>query len=259
MQYSVRFDTSQLRQGLASEKLRVARTVRRAANHLGWMGNQAIKDEMRTALDRPKPYTLNSTRVQYVSDEGVLAGTAEVVIDWKPEGTSKGAGRGAQKYLRALMQGGGRGMKGFEKAIGLENAFSGGARASRIAVPAKWAELDQYGNMAPGQIRKIVSYLRLNADVGYTSNRSLTRKSRGSRRGEEYFMVGVGSEHKTLSPGIYRVAHEMGGAPLMVIAFVRAASYRARFNPVAAARRIITANASTIWQQALTRTLPFRR
>jgi hypothetical protein len=51
----------------------------------------------------------------------------------------------------------------------------------------------------------------------------------------------------------------MGGAPLLIIAFVRAANYRARFRPADIARAYVQSNTSTIWQQALTRTLPFRR
>lgn len=257
---TVAFDVSELRQGLMREKRSLASTVRRAANALAYGGRDAIREDMARTFDRPTQYTLNSLRVTPASDSDVLAGTAEAVIDFKPEGTAKTSGRGAQRYLRAQIEGGGRRMKGFEKALGLESTFNAqGAGVRRIAVPARWAEIDQYGNIKQGQLKKIISFLRRNPDVGYTSNRNPNRRSRGTRRGEEYFMINVGSEHATLSPGIYRVDHSRGGAPLMVIAFVRAANYRARFNPAAVARAYVQSNASITWQQALTRTLPFRR
>lgn len=257
---AVAFDVSRLRQDLIREQRSLARTVRRAVNALAYGARDAIKADMARTFDRPTPYTLNSLRVTPVAENDVLAGAAEAVVDFKPEGTTKTTGRGARKYLRAQIDGGVRRIKGFEKALGLESAFnSQGAGVKRIAVPAKWAEIDQYGNIKQGQLKKIISYLRLGADVGYTSNRNANRRSRGVRRAEEYFMIGVGSEHATLSPGIYRVDHSRGGAPLMVIAFVRAANYRARFRPADIARAYVQSNASTTWQQALTRTLPFRR
>ena len=247
MQYAVRFDTSQLRQGLEREKRRLASTQRRAVNALAYDVRDGIREEMRKVFDRPTPYVLNGLNVIPARDSEILAGGGEAVIDWKP-GSAGTIATG--KILRAQIEGGARSMKRFERVIGLP--------ANRVAVPGKWAELDAYGNLSRGQLTKILSYLRLFGEQGYRANRS-NRQGRGTRRGEEYFIIRPGSDHATFSPGIYRVDASQGGAPLMIIAFVRAANYRQRLNPGAVARLIITANASTIWQQALTRTLPFRR
>lgn len=247
MRFAVQFDISQLRQGLDRDKRRLASTQRRAVNALAYDVRDGIRDEMRKVFDRPTPYVLNGLNVIPARDSDVLAGGGEAVVDWKP-GSAGTIATG--KILRAQIEGGARALKRFERVIGLP--------ANRIAVPGKWAELDAYGNLSKGQLTKILSYLRLFGEQGYRANRT-NRQSRGTRRAEEYFIIRPGAEHAVLSPGIYRVDHSQGGAPLLIIAFVRAANYRQRFNPVAVARRIITANATTTWQQALTRTLPFRR
>lgn len=244
---AVSFDVSRLRQELVREQRSLARTVRRAANALAYGGRDVIVANMRQTFDRPTPWVLNSINVIPAVDSDVLAGNAVAVIDWKPGSAGSISG---DKILRAQIEGGARRLKRFERVIGLP--------AGRIAVPGKWAELDAYGNISRGQLTKVLSYLRLFGEQGYRANRS-NRQGRGTRRAEQYFMIPVGGEHATLSPGIYRNAQEMGGAPLLIIAFVRAANYRARFNPVAVARAYVQSNAPTTWQQALTRTLPFRR
>lgn len=263
MQYAVRFDTSQLRQGLEREKRRLASTQRRAVNALAYDVRDGIREEMRKVFDRPTPYVLNGLNVIPARDSEILAGGGEAVIDWKP-GSAGTIATG--KILRAQIEGGARSMKRFERALHLPSGW--------IATPAKWAELDAHGNISGAQIVRILSALRLFGEVGYIANR--TRRSEQARykralRGRaeapaEYFVVPIGTNHSRLSPGIYRQVGNStlygasgGTAPLMIVAFVRSRGYRQRLNPGAVARRIITANASTIWQQALTRTLPFRR
>jgi hypothetical protein len=244
---AVAFDVSRLRQDLIREQRSLAQTVRRAVNAMAYGGRDAIKADMVRTFDRPTPWVLNSVNVIPATDSDVLAGTAGAVIDWKPGSAGTISG---DKILRAQIEGGARRLKRFEVVIGLP--------ANRVAVPGKWAELDRYGNISRGQITKLLSYLRLFGEQGYRANRS-NRAGRGARQIEKYFMIPVGAEHATLAPGIYRNAQEMGGAPLLIIAFVRAANYRARFRPADIARAYVQSNTSTIWQQALTRTLPFRR
>jgi hypothetical protein len=241
MRIGVAFDTARLRQDLAREQDRVLRATRRAVYELAHRSVAEIKAEMRQVFDRPTPWVLNGVYVAPRRDEN----SAEVA--WKPGGGSKAIP--AEKILRAQVEGGARRQKRFERLLGLP--------ANRIAVPGKWAELDAYGNLKAGQIVKILSDLRLFGEVGYLANRR--NRSRGRRRRETYFMIPPGSEHPQLWPGIYRYANDMGGAPLLVIAFVRAANYRARLNPAAVIRRTVARDAGQVWNLALTRQLPFRR
>ena len=247
MRIAIAFDTSRLKQTLDEERARLARTIRRAVNEAAYRARDDIKEAMRQIFDRPTPYVMDGMRVTPARDGPDLGGI-EAVIDWAPGGGNKG-GISSGRILQAQIEGGQRRVKRFERALGLPN--------NRSAVPGKWAELDAYGNISAGQIVKILSYLRLFGEQGYTANRS-NRASRGVRAGESYFIIRPGTDHHTLSPGVYRVAQEMGGAPLLVIAFVRAAQYRARFAPARIARESVERNMPVIWQQALTRTLPQR-
>jgi len=242
MQISVRFDTERLKQDLKREQQRVASASRRAVYELAHRGVADVKEEMRRVFDRPTPWVLNGVYVAPLREQN------SATVAWKPGGGSKAIP--AEKILRAQIEGGARRLKRFERLIGLP--------ANRIAVPGKWADLDQYGNIRAGQITKILSSLRLFGEQGYRANRS-NRPSRGARRREEYFIIRPGSEHAQLWPGIYRVAQDMGGAPLLVIAFVRAAQYRPRFAPARIVTQTVARDAAQVWDLALRRQLPFRR
>jgi hypothetical protein len=242
MQISVRFDTERLKQDLMREQQRVMSASRRAVYELAHRGVAAVKEEMRRVFDRPTPWVLNGAYVAPLREQN------SATVAWRPGGGSKAIP--AEKILRAQIEGGARRLKRFERLIGLP--------ANRIAVPGKWADLDQYGNIRAGQITKILSSLRLFGEQGYRANRS-NRPSRGARRREEYFIIRPGAEHAQLWPGIYRVAQDMGGAPLLVIAFVRAAQYRPRFAPARIVAQTVARDAAQVWDLALRRQLPFRR
>lgn len=237
---TIAFDTSRLRQDLRREQDRIVRTARRAVYELAHRGKEGVQAEMRRVFDRPTPWVLGGVQVAPEGDGAEVA--------WKPGGSSKTIP--AEKILRAQIEGGARRLKRFEKLLRLP--------ANRIAVPGKWAELDAHGNLKAAQLVKIISDLRLFGEVGFTANRA-SRASRGVRRREQYFMIPVGSNHEQLWPGVYRNAREVGGAPLLVIAFVRAASYRPRFAPAEVVRRVVARDAAEVWNLALSRRLPFRR
>jgi hypothetical protein len=243
-QVAVRFDTARLKQDLARDKARLARTLRRVVNAAAYQALDDVRADMTKVFDRPTPFVQRGLYVIPARDGDSFDGTV-AQLDWR----QFGAAVTAQKVLRAQMEGGARNLKRFERAIGLP--------ASRVAVPAKWAPLDQYGNIPGPFIVQMLSALRLFGEQGYRANRAEGAKL---RRGQsEFFIVRPFSEHGQLSPGIYRVAQEMGGAPLMVVAFVRRANYRARFFPDRVARASVAQNIQGLWQQGLARTLPFRR
>jgi hypothetical protein len=249
MQISVRFDTERLKQDLKREQQRVASASRRAVYELAHRGVANIREAMQTTFDRPTPFVLRGVYVAPRRDQN----SADVAY------REFGAGTTTEKVLRAQVEGGARRLKRFERLIGLP--------AGRIAVPGKWAELDQYGNISGGQITRILSALRMFGEQGYLANR--TRRSEMARyrralRGKasapsEYFIVRPGAERAQLWPGIYRVAQDMGGAPLLVIAFVRAAQYRPRFAPARIVAQTVARDAAQVWDLALRRQLPFRR
>lgn len=243
MRMTVSADHARFARGLEAEAAQLARIARRAVNELAWRGVERIRDDMRRSFDRPTPYVQGGMTVQLARGEGNVA-----TVEWKEAFGNKSTGPGAGRVLRAQIEGGARSQKRFERALRLGN--------DTIAVPAKFAELDQYGNYKPAALVKILSDLRAFAEIGYLANRSRNRASRGTRRNERYFMIRARTE-SGLPPGIY-LRGQAGRAPQMVMAFVKAATYRPRFNPAAVVRDTVARERAEVWQLALQKRLPFR-
>jgi hypothetical protein len=166
-----------------------------ALTKAAWKARDALVGSMQSVFDRPTPFTLRSPIV--VPAERSLDRPFAVVgfREWAPKGVPAG------RYLQPQVFGGQRPQKGFERALAL--------RPSRHAVPGKWAELDAYGNMNPGQLRKIMSFLRLGTSTTSAAQNRSNRRSKGSRRAEDYFIVPVGRTDSLLPPGIYRRSSEV--------------------------------------------------
>lgn len=244
MQLEFTADTGRLRQDMAREQARLARVTRRVLNAAAYQALDDVREDMRKKFDRPTPYVLRGPYVVPARDGDQFSGV-EARVAWREFG---GKSIAAEKILAAQIEGGPRRLKRFERAIGLPS--------NRVAVPGKWAPLDQYGNVPAGFIVQVLSALRLFGEQGFRANR---REGAKLRKGQsEFFMIRPGAEHRSLQPGIYRVAREMGGAPLLVIAFVRAANYRARFAPGRVVAESVNANISRLWEQGLAGSLPFR-
>lgn len=244
MQVTFEADTARLRQDLDREKARLARVTRRVVNAAAYGALDDVREEMRKQFDRPTPWVLRGPYVVPARD-GDQFGGIEARVAWRE---FAGKSIPAEKSLRAQIEGGPRRLKRFERAIGLP--------ANRVAVPGKWAPLDAYGNIPGPFIVQVLSALRLFGESGFRANR---REGAKLRKGQsQFFMIRPGAEDRRFQPGIYRVAQEVGGAPLLVIAFVRAANYRARFAPGRVVTESVTANLPRLWEQGLAGTLPFR-
>lgn len=192
------------------------------------LAKDSAVDEMSKVFDRPTPFTLRSI-YSTPATKANLSATVQA-RDFAPKGTP------AAKYLLPQVQGGPRRDKRFERALKLRGLMP----ANLQAYPGRGADLDAYGNMSRGQITKILSALRASSDP--LQNRSKTRRSRGKRRNEQYFVARPKSRARHLQPGIYkRVAFAFGSAIKPVIIFGRPARYqvRLRFREVVltAARR----------------------
>lgn len=188
----------------------------KALTRAAWKGRDALVESMRTVFDRPTPFTLRAPIV--IAAQAGLESPFSVVgfRSWAPKGVPAG------RYLEPQVFGGMRSRKGWETRLAL--------RPNRGAVPGKWADLDQYGNQSMGQIITFMTRLNLSrvsaSQQGYFKSQ---RGPKGKRKSEEYFIVPVGRTDSELPPGIYRRGKEYGGAPLLVVAFVRAPRYRVRF------------------------------
>jgi hypothetical protein len=187
----------------------------KALTRAAWKGRDALVESMRTVFDRPTPFTLRAPIV--IPAQAGLESPFSVVgfRSWAPKGVPAG------RYLEPQVFGGMRRRKGFENALAL--------RENRGAVPGKWAEIDQYGNQNSGQLRAAMSYLRLGTSGNAQAQFRGSARRKGTRKGEEYFIIPIGRTDSELPPGIYRRGKEYGGAPLLIVAFVRAPRYRTRF------------------------------
>ena len=183
-----------------------------------------IKDreihEMRDVFDRPTPYVLNSIFIKTSNKQNLTATVGIKDTGRKP----------AAKILLAEIDGGSRRLKGYEVALRAAGALPNGY----YTVPGEAATMDQYGNIAPSQLRQILSFFRANRDVGYTSNstdktRAKLAKGSKKRAGISYFSGSPGDGK--LPPGIWmRTTSSSFTGPVKplqpILIFVRDVNYQ---------------------------------
>lgn len=231
------FSSRRLDAALATALTRTALEVRRAQER-----------EMRDVFDRPTKFTLNSLYLKPAQANNLQA---EVGIK---DDLSQ---RSPLKWLRWQVRGGQRTPKAFEKLL----ISAGAMPAGMVAVPGRFAKLDAFGNHSPGQLRQILSQLRIEPTQGATSalptlgtrdqaalrdaaakgargpvNASAVKDARSKRnrinsayrRAGGQFVAFPGGRGK-LRPGIYQVRATAFGRtdPKPVIIFVARARYEA--------------------------------
>jgi len=184
----------------------------------------AIKDEQRTVFDRPTNYALNGTFLKSATRDRL---EARVWVKDNPFGR----GTPADKFLGPQIFGGGRGLKGMERMLQANGMMPQGW----FAVPGEGADLDGNGNVRRGQIRQVLSQLKVQHGAGYESRATGSQRSNRTiaRQGVTYFVLPNGN--KGLLPGIYlkrKFAH--GSAIRPVFIFVQQVQYqqRLRFHEV---------------------------
>jgi len=151
-----------------------------------------IRDEMRRVFDRPVPYTINSLQITPTRGHNM-----ESSVWFKdPE-------RMQQHYLAPQVEGGSRRLKGLERAI----AAKSGVKME--LVPGAGAKIDQYGNVARGQIMQIMSVLKVSEQwAGHQSDIT----ARSARRGKERDYIFIPRKRGRLLPGIYQRVARGGSA-----------------------------------------------
>lgn len=214
-----------------------------ASNETGFYVLNKFKQQMPHYIDRPTPFTVNSMFVKKATGNNLVTS-----VQWK-DFTGSGS-IPAGKYLTPEVYGGARKQKRFEKALQAAGLLPSGY----VAVPAKGAPVDSYGNVPGGYINQILSYLKANPD--YTQNRQVTRLKRMStgslikgiasavvghsklaakesaarKRGKKFFAVIRGKDGNPLPSGIYeRVNFTLGSGIKQVFAFVPVATYKVTF------------------------------
>lgn len=184
----------------------------------------AIKAEMASVFDRPTNYALNGTFLKSATRDRL---EARVWVKDNPFGR----GTPADKFLGPQIFGGGRGVKGMERMLQANGMMPQGW----FAVPGEGADLDGNGNVRRGQIRQVLSQLKVQRGAGHESRATGSQRSNRTiaRQGVTYFVLPNGN--KGLLPGIYlkrKFAH--GSAIRPVFIFVQQVQYqqRLRFHEV---------------------------
>jgi len=220
-----------------------------AINHAAFSARKAVQTEMRTAFDRPTPYTLNSMEVIKAKPSKLEARV------WFKDLEQKSATTGRGHYLTTQVFGGQREWKQFEARLRRVLWLPPG----HYAVPALGAELNAYGNIKPGEITKVMSWLGAFDEVGYSANKTAEGKARAKRgtkrrRGTAYF-VASRTDRRTrhLHPGVYRKTRfGFGWAIKPVLLFVPYARYRKRLKffevGYGAAQRTLREDVAKAWK-----------
>ena len=178
----------------------------------------AVKDEMRTVFDRPTAYALNGTFLKPATKTNL---ESRVWVKDNPFGK----GTPADRFLLPQIEGGSRGLKGFERLL----QGHGLMPAGWYAVPAAGAQLDGNGNVRRGQIRQVLSQLQVQQGSGYESRASKSDRSKRTvaRQGVTYFALPSG--HRGLLPGVYlKRRFGFGIAIRPVFIFVEKVQYKPR-------------------------------
>lgn len=219
-----------------------------------------LQSAMRSAFDKPKPWTINSLYVE-VATKAKLEANVHFKDAWATDLKKKGVPAG--RYLRSQILGGPRHQTSTEKRLA---SIAGVIPPGYYLVPTKHADKDAFGNMSPGQIAKIRSFFNANPDVGVTSNAN-GKRGKGVRRNESYFAIvpgrpqGRGGNGGGLPPGIYKVVQSaFGRAVLPVAALVgQAPTYSAKFDFDGIAAKAIEDRLAVHMREALDWAMATRR
>ena len=174
------------------------------------------KKALASSFDRPTSRTVNALFTRPSNKQNLTAFVA--LKDDAPKGTAP------EKYLQAQIEGGGRRLKRFEKAL----QYAGILPQGMYAVPAKGFPVNAYGNIPSSYIVRMLSALKAFSEVGYDANRTTRSSKRNASRQQSFFAVKPDDYKHTglkLPLGVYQ---KQGNTARMVIAFVRAPNYRKR-------------------------------
>jgi hypothetical protein len=149
----------------------------------------ALKAQTPRYVDRPTPFTLNSTFVRFASPRNLEAWVG--FKDYASKGTP------AAKYLQPMATGSVRRQKASERQL----TASGVLPAGSFIVPSGVTplKLNQYGNLTGGTYTQVLSRLKALGEQGYTGNVSGSRRSQAKRSQRDYFVGRPGG----LPLGIY--------------------------------------------------------
>lgn len=194
-------------------------------NALNWTiynVRDAHREGMRSAFDRPTPFTLNRTNRVRTANATKLQAKTEIRDD-------QSGGIAPINYLSPGIRGGERSIKRMERALQARGLMPKGW----FAIPGNGAKLDAYGNMSRGQIMQILSVLGAAQQTsGYSANQTYASRQRNKKPGD-YFASTPYAVKQTASGGRlpYGIYERKGkGKIVTVLRFRPSVKYKARFD-----------------------------
>jgi len=162
-------------------------------------GEKKIRSDMGRYIDRPTPFTVNSTYVSFANPNRMRA-----EVGFKQFATK---GTPAGKYLSAMARGGDRSHKRSETILRLAGAIG----SSEYITPNKeggWAG-DPYGNVPRGTYTMMISQLKaFGGSLGYMNASGSARSQRKRARAGQFFMSRSGRAILYRAPGGNRESTE---------------------------------------------------
>ncbi|MDR0251106.1 MAG: hypothetical protein LBI35_07365 [Burkholderiales bacterium] len=197
------------------------------------------KNRINTVFDRPTPFTQKSPLYKNSTKKDL---TATVWI----RDVVGGKGNAPAEYLHPQTpqnQSGSRPHKRMENAL----RYYGLMRPGEFAVPAGGAQLDQYGNIPRGEIVKIMSWLGIFGEQGYSANKNVWEVRKAARTGIKLKKQGYGyfvvrhrdPRERHLARGIWRREGLHGVKLVPVFLFVRSVNYKPIFDPIGVGQKIV--------------------
>ncbi len=209
-----------------------------ALTKIAQQGRDAVKQEMRSVLDRPTPFALRAVKSS-AADKATLVATVYV------EGHDRLGGNvdySPAALIGPQFVGGPRVVKRLERYLISAGLISEG----EYVVPGGGARLDRYGNLSRAQVVQIIAQLRVGIDPLTYSSKS-TRSRRATRRAGRIFW-------SRGSQGLPRGAYvdqgpPIGVRPLLVVA--RQPRYRRRIDMRDVVWRTLRRNYRSVYETAL--------
>lgn len=241
---------------LAERDVKVA--LARALTDAGYQVQREVQAEMRSIFDRPTPFITRNVRVFHATPERLSVAIAPTLTtDYSVFQRGGKVGVDPQDVLRAQEGGGKRRDKRSESVLRRARILPAGFQTAIPATPYP-GSVDAYGNIRPGFMVQLLSYLQAFSEQGFKAN--MTKKNRGrlekgtaQKAGRRYF-VSLGRYRdatRHLAPGIWAASGPGGVDVRPVLMFIKAPNYKPRLNM----RSIIERSGS---QEYLDRRVRFR-
>jgi hypothetical protein len=225
-----------LLEDVRKDQLPFARSL--IANRMAQVIKKNETEVMKSRLDRPKAFTLNSLMLKPGNKHKPEARVW--FKDFAPKGTPAG------KYLMPQVYGGDRPLKRSEKAL----MAMGYLRKGKYLAPASGAKRDAYGNMSRGQTVQVLSALRAFSGVGANQNASgsdRSKKAQAKSGADKFFWSTINGE-----TGVWQRQRTAFGTGAKAILLEQdAPKYRVKFPFFKVAENTTTANYAKVAKRAI--------